>query len=64
MNQAVVLTRDLNYHSSTTSRSATSSQPQIMAHVLPEDLGGLGSLAVDYLEGEPLMFYHRLFVFT
>jgi hypothetical protein len=35
-----------------------------MAHVLPEDLGGLKSLAVDYLEGEPLLLYHRLFVFT
>ena len=32
-NQAVVLTRDLISHSSTASRSATSSQPQIMARV-------------------------------
>ena len=32
-NQAVVLTRDLTSHSSTASRSATSSQPQIMARV-------------------------------
>ena len=33
LNQAVVLTRDLTSHSSTASRSATSSQPQIMARV-------------------------------
>ena len=64
LNQAVVLTRDLTSHTSAASRSATSSQPQIMALVLPEDLGGLGSLALNYLEGEPLMLYHRLFVFT
>ena len=65
LNQAVVLTRDLTSHSSTASRFSASSQPQIMAHMLPEGLGGLWrSFAMDYLEGEPLLLYHRLFVFT
>jgi hypothetical protein len=57
LNQAVVLTRDLTSHSSTASRSATSSQPQIMARVRPYHLGGIESFAADCPEYEPLLLY-------